>query len=230
MAMTLLFLFLTALVLLGVALQWERLFYSSCRLILQRVAKKLDDHKSFLFLNTDEKAFVALEDLLELVKTSSLLLKEWEQDSHGKLSLFQLCCFIDECRQRCFCYLKAFHQFSKDSLHPVSYYSKRESFLRGSCYFCSQPILFSSLNKSEVSSEGVQFSVPSCTVCRNTLSSSATVNILCFYEEGKRIHWSSCSSYQPSLPYWNVNRNPLSEAPSPRGAKILKLVYKKNHH
>ena len=224
--MTLLFLSSLAIFLFVLAIKWERILYLGCRFVLQKVSSKLLAHKALLFFDRGPRAFMALDELLALTKKSSFLLQEWAIDKNEGVSSFQLCAYVDECWHRSLAYFEVASKGQKDKVSPICFYSPRNSLFRGSCYFCSAPILFPSFNKSVVSSVGSRFSVSSCSVCQKSLKNTDKVSTLYFFKKGKRVHWAEYASYKPKLAYWDLNGN-YFDASEKRGATLLRLVHNK---
>jgi hypothetical protein len=73
------------------------------------------------------------------------------------------------------------------------------------CYFCSRPFLYAGFSKVKVRIEGEVKQVYSCDICKETLQGDKKVRVLYFLKDGKPVHWSEISDYNPMYDYWNIN-------------------------
>ena len=207
----------------------RKLLYSSCRRALRTISNKLVENKALLFRHKDKKSIKALGDLLELITKTSLLLKKSSRNNpKQKVSALQLCAYIDDCRQRSLFYFKslAYHTTKENKNANLSYRREKNS-LRGSCYFCSQPILFPFFRKATIHSQGNKLCVPSCHTCKKALGNSYKVNILCFFEDEEKVHWSQCKTYEPRAKYWDINEEALKASLVKKKTPSLKIVRNK---
>jgi len=74
------------------------------------------------------------------------------------------------------------------------------------CYFCSRPYMVDRFSNVRVKIDGQTKEVVSCNVCKEELAHTKKVKVLYFLKDGKPIHWSDVSDYQPTEDFWNINK------------------------
>ena len=202
--------------------------YLICRRTLKKISQQLIDNKPLLFRYKDERTMKNLEELLSLVShTSQLLKNHYHTSLTNLLSPFQLYAYVDECKERTCFYFQTL-QKKQPTPSPLTHYKRAESWLRNSCYFCSQPILFSFWNKAGIHGEKGKRQVSCCYTCRNTLEKSHKVNTLCFVENETQQHWQECSSYQPQFLYWDINQKTHVKLIPKKQGRFLRLIRNQN--
>lgn len=203
--------------------------YLICKHTLKKISQQLFENKPLLFRYKDEHTMKALEELLSLVSHTSQLLKTLYKKPILAHSLhpLQLYAYVDECKERTRFYFQTLEKKQFKTTPPTDY-KRKESWIRNSCYFCSQPILFPFLNKASIHGEKGKRFVFSCHTCRNTLSKSYKVNTLCFFENEKQLHWQECPSYQPQFLYWDINQKTHVTLNPKKQGRFLRLVPNQN--
>ena len=179
--------------------------------------------KKLLFLCHESKTIDLAEDVLNLTKEVSSLLQSWKFDGLGDFSEKQLWAYVDECCRVNQSFYKGLVNKTKQGFYENDFYTKRKKgALRASCYFCSQPVLFSWFNKSKAVVHNKILSVISCRTCREGLKNFKKINVLYFFYDKKRVHWSECCSYRPKFNYWLMNQ--AAQEKEERKGVLLKLV------
>lgn len=74
------------------------------------------------------------------------------------------------------------------------------------CYFCSRPVISGRFSEVKVRIDGDVKQVLACKICKDELETTKKVKVLYFLRDGKQVHWSEVSDYQPSEDYWSINK------------------------
>lgn len=213
-----------AIVLLLFVRKRQEFFYNYLLWLMRRNFRLLQESKNLLFYCSDIKTLDLAEDVLELTKETSLLLEKLKLKRLGDFSRQQLWACVDECcrvNKVLYSGLKKKKNSNKKSFHGF-YTKRRRGILRGSCYFCSQPTLFSWFSRSKAVVHDKLLSVPSCHTCQGSLKKLKKINVLYFFYGKNKVHWSECGSYKPKFSYWLMNR--VVDTKVERKGALLRLV------
>ncbi|NRA65799.1 MAG: hypothetical protein HRU19_15015 [Pseudobacteriovorax sp.] len=72
------------------------------------------------------------------------------------------------------------------------------------CFFCSKPYSPRTFRETTVSFDAETKTVYGCASCRALLKSKKQVEVLHFMRNGKNVHWSELSSYDPRSDYYKL--------------------------
>lgn len=183
-----------------------------------KVAGAMDGRVSKEWLDYYEASLRLLENLLTMFKE----LEPFGQDLEVLNSAHFL---LKDCQTRLDRIEQALKQMLKGrAVDQRKLYGWARQKVPIGCYFCSRPFLYARFKQVKVRIDQKVSEVYSCEKCRSQLEKTGQVKVLYFLKDGKQVHWSELSDYNPVHDYWNVNRKTVLMKQTP-----LELVYSRKN-